>query len=502
MILQAFEIYYRKLYLLQSKSRRFVKTGEPVKPGRHMDNTIDVKRRGDRDKAIASSVDDEDLHAEDDRHSQHSSVHENNVDFMDDGAREMKPEPEKKVTVQRPLRLTKSRRKVNNKVQEAEKETLINNEKEDDDDEMVEVSDKSSQVEDVDVELAEYFVGQDKENHPAVEHRETPEEQFILNRYSPDILMDEDTFLKLEKKPAPKHHGKKEKQLEFNMKALRNKANKKDIIETDLFERNPIKIPSSKTKFRRHPSNISTASSDSTSRMEEDFIKELAKKDRVLKMMRSKPAGNEDILFNPHGDVYATQMCAMEEKHSKEFEGNEEIPNTQMTENYFDMEVEEGKTKEKKKSVDGSKCIEELENSIDFASGKINSVDEVIIDDSDKEVNFNTKCKLKENSPNQQTTSINNQEGEVKLNIKRRYGLGKARKIQNIVPKDGAIDFMSTDFEDQKDIKTELDDDWLSARNWKKEKQTVKTYSKRKKAAADNTSPPPAQVLIALFFTF
>lgn len=501
MILQAFEIYYRKLYLLQSKSRRFVKTGEPVKPGRHMDNTIDVKRRGDRDKAIAGSVDDEDLHAEDDRHSQHSSVHENNVDFMDDGAREMKPEPEKKVTVQRPLRLTKSRRKVNNKMQEAEKETLINNEKEDDDDEMVEVSDKSSQVEDVDVELAEYFVGQDKENHPAVEHRETPEEQFILNRYSPDILMDEDTFLKLEKKPAPKHHGKKEKQLEFNMKALRNKANKKDIIETDLFERNPIKIPSSRTKFRRHPSNISTASSDSTSRMEEDFIQELAKKDRVLKMMRSKPAGNEDILFNPHGDVYATQMCAMEEKHSKEFEG-EEIPNTQMTENYFDMEVEEGKTKEEKKSVDGSKCIEELENSIDFASGKINSVDEVIIDDSDKEVNFNTKCKSKENSPNQQTTSINNQEGEVKLNIKRRYGLGKARKIQNIVPKDGAIDFMSTDFEDQKDIKTELDDDWLSARNWKKEKQTVKTYSKRKKAAADNTSPPPAQVLIALFFMF
>lgn len=423
---------------------------------------------------------------------------------MDDGAREMKPEPEKKVTVQRPLRLTKSRRKVNNKVQEAEKETLINNEKEDDDDEMVEVSDKSSQVEDVDVELAEYFVGQDKENHPAVEHRETPEEQFILNRYSPDILMDEDTFLKLEKKPAPKHHGKKEKQLEFNMKALRNKANKKDIIETDLFERNPIKIPvpSSKTKFRRHPSNISTASSDSTSRMEEDFIQELAKKDRVLKMMRSKPAGNEDILFNPHGDVYATQMCAMEEKHSKEFEGNEEIPNTQMTENYFDMEVEEGKTKEEKKAVDGSKCIEELENSIDFASGKINSVDEVVIDDSDKEVNFNTKCKSKENSPNQQTTSINNQEGEVKLNIKRRYGLGKARKIQNIVPKDGAIDFMSTDFEDQKDIKTELDDDWLSARNWKKEKQTVKTYSKRKKAAADNTSPPTAQVLIALFFMF
>lgn len=53
----------------------------------------------------------------------------------------------------------KLRRKVNNKVQEVEKETLINNEKEDDDDEMVEVSDKSSQVEDVDVELAEYFVG-------------------------------------------------------------------------------------------------------------------------------------------------------------------------------------------------------------------------------------------------------------------------------------------------------------------------------------------------------
>lgn len=53
----------------------------------------------------------------------------------------------------------KLRRKVNNKVQEVEKETLINNEKEDDDDEMVEVFDKSSQVEDVDVELVEYFVG-------------------------------------------------------------------------------------------------------------------------------------------------------------------------------------------------------------------------------------------------------------------------------------------------------------------------------------------------------
>lgn len=476
-----------------------MKIGEPVKPGWHKDNTIDVKRRGEKDKVIASSVDDEDFNVENDKHSQHSSVHENNLDFMDDGAKEMKPEPEKIVTVQRPLRLTKSRRRVN-KVQEAEKETLINNGKEDDDDEMVEVSDKSSQVEDVDVELAEYFVGQDKENHPAVKHRETPEEPFILNRYSPDILMNEDTFLKFEKKPAPKHHGKKEKQLEFNMKALKNKANKKDIIETHLFERNTGKIPSSKTKFRRHHSNISTASSDSTSRMEEDFIQELAKKDRVMKMMRSKPAGNEDILFNPHGDVYATQMCAMEEKHSKEFEGNEEIPNSQMTKNYFDMEVEEGKTKGEKKSVDGSKCIVEMENSIDFDSGKINSVNEVVIDDSDKEVDFNTNDKSKENGPNQQTTSIKNQEGEVKLNIKRRYGLGKARKIQNIVPQDGAIDFMSPDFEDQIDVKPEMDDDWLSARNWTKERQTVKTYSKRKKTAADNTSQPPAQVLVAFYF--
>lgn len=124
-----------------------------------MDNTIDVKRRGDRDKVVVSFVDDEDFYAEDDRYSQYFFVYENNVDFMDDGVREMKLELEKKVIVQRFLRLTKLRRKVNNKVQEVEKETLINNEKEDDDDEMVEVSDKSSQVEDVDVELAEYFVG-------------------------------------------------------------------------------------------------------------------------------------------------------------------------------------------------------------------------------------------------------------------------------------------------------------------------------------------------------
>lgn len=71
-----------------------------------------------------------------------------------------------------------------------------------------------------------------------------------------------------------------------------------------------------------------------------------------------------------------------------------------MIENYFDMEVEEGKFKEEKKLVDGLKCIEELENFIDFVFGKINFVDEVIIDDFDKEVNFYIKCKLKENSLN------------------------------------------------------------------------------------------------------
>lgn len=124
-----------------------------------MDNTIGVKRRGDRDKVIVGFVDDEDFYVEDDRYSQYFFVYENNADFMDDGVREMRLELEKKVIVQRFLRLMKLRRKVNNKVQEVEKETLINNEKEDDDDEMVEVSDKSSQVEDVDVELAEYFVG-------------------------------------------------------------------------------------------------------------------------------------------------------------------------------------------------------------------------------------------------------------------------------------------------------------------------------------------------------
>lgn len=71
-----------------------------------------------------------------------------------------------------------------------------------------------------------------------------------------------------------------------------------------------------------------------------------------------------------------------------------------MIENYFDMEVEEGKIKEEKKVVDGLKCIEELENFIDFAFGKINFVDEVVIDDFDKEVNFKIKCKSKENSLN------------------------------------------------------------------------------------------------------
>lgn len=64
-----------------------------------MDNTIDVKRRGDRDKVIVSFVDDEDFYAEDDRYSQYFFVYENNVDFMDDEVREMKLELEKKVIV-------------------------------------------------------------------------------------------------------------------------------------------------------------------------------------------------------------------------------------------------------------------------------------------------------------------------------------------------------------------------------------------------------------------
>lgn len=71
-----------------------------------------------------------------------------------------------------------------------------------------------------------------------------------------------------------------------------------------------------------------------------------------------------------------------------------------MIENYFDMEVEESKIKEEKKLVDGLKCIEELENFIDFVFGKINFVNEVVIDDFDKEVNFNINCKLKENNLN------------------------------------------------------------------------------------------------------
>lgn len=84
--------------------------------------------------------------------------------------------------------------------------------------------------------------------------------------------MDEDIFLKFEKKYVFKYYGKKEKQLEFNMKVFRNKVNKKDIIEIDLFERNLIKIFFLKIKFRRYFSNISIVSLDLILRMEEDFI--------------------------------------------------------------------------------------------------------------------------------------------------------------------------------------------------------------------------------------
>lgn len=84
--------------------------------------------------------------------------------------------------------------------------------------------------------------------------------------------MDEDIFLKFEKKFVVKYYGKKEKQLEFNMKVFRNKVNKKDIIEIDLFERNLIKIFFLKIKFRRYFSNISIVSLDLILRMEEDFI--------------------------------------------------------------------------------------------------------------------------------------------------------------------------------------------------------------------------------------
>lgn len=84
--------------------------------------------------------------------------------------------------------------------------------------------------------------------------------------------MDEDIFLKLEKKFVFKYFGKKEKQLEFNMKVFRNKVNKKDIIEIDLFERYLIKIFFLKIKFRRYFSNISIVSLDLILRMEEDFI--------------------------------------------------------------------------------------------------------------------------------------------------------------------------------------------------------------------------------------
>lgn len=84
--------------------------------------------------------------------------------------------------------------------------------------------------------------------------------------------MDEDIFLKFEKKFVFKYYGKKEKQLEFNMKVFRNKVNKKDIIEIDLFERNLIKIFFLKIKFRRYFSNISIVSLDLILRLEEDFI--------------------------------------------------------------------------------------------------------------------------------------------------------------------------------------------------------------------------------------
>lgn len=486
-ILQEFEIYHRKLVLQQSKSRVFLKMGESVKSGQHAENTIDIKRRRHQNVQFPSSVEDDDFGVERNEYGQFS---------MDDGDDEEKKTRPVKM-VERPLRFTKSRRRVN-KVKEVEKITIKQVENEDEDEEMVEVSDKGSQVDDLDVELVDYLGEQNKENLPGVQQGEKLEEDLIENRHTPDILMEEDTYASVVKKPAPKNGGKTEKQLEFNVKALRKRVNRCENDDLEIFERSQCKIPKNppKSKFKRHHSNISTASSDSTSRMEEDFIQELAKKDKVMKMGTAKSTKDGGILLNPHGDVYATQMCAMEEKHSKEFEGKEKISKMQLTEDYFDVDRDADESNDSsvgngdRKVIQSSNCVVEKENSVDILTDRMTSMDEINTENSDEEVIITDKTGFRKNTPKEGAKG-GGQEAEVKLNVKRRGGPGRPRKA----PLPPAPEVDDEVLLSGGDVKAETDDEWLSARNRANEKQGIKTYSRRTKGTGATQATTQVSVL-------
>ncbi|XP_061171699.1 DNA-directed RNA polymerase II subunit RPB1-like [Saccostrea echinata] len=490
-ILQAFEIYHRKLFLLQSKSCNYMDRGEPVKPGRHMEKTIDLKKRGQQEVAITTYGDDDDITTEDHVYGQFS-VNENPLDFMDDdaAAHEVIKTGSAKAE-NRPLKLTKTRRKTNK-----EKDSVKNTVNIVEDDDVMEVMDQSSQVElpplegqKEDQELSEYFLGQDKENDLETIH----EQRRVQDRHTPDILMAEDTFLKLDRKQDPKRNGRTsqknrrpEKQLQFDVQALRNRVT--ESKKNDIYHNNQFMLSenTSKTRFKRHHSDISTASSDSTSRMEEDFIQELAKKDKSVKYGTVHPARNPGIMINPDGDVYATQMCAMEEKHSNKIETNEENSNTQMTDNYFDA----GGSGDQINSI-----IVNDDESVEMAASKRDVekedevIEEVITDDSEEEVIFSVK-QPKENAPRPKENS--SQEGEVKLNIKRRLEPKKARKFQ-VAESDESTDSPTSndDKKVERDVHVESGEGWLSARNWTNNKPTVKTYTRRTKMSETSRKPPP-----------
>ncbi|XP_062592349.1 uncharacterized protein LOC134253779 [Saccostrea cucullata] len=493
-ILQAFEIYHRKLFLLQSKSCNYLAKGEPVKPGRHMEKTIDMKRRGQQEVAITTYIEgDEDITTEDHVYGQFS-VNENPIDLMDDDAvphKGIKTGPAK--TEIRPLKLTKTRRKVS-KEKDSVKNTV--NIMDDDDDDLMEVMDQSSQVElpplegqKEDRELSDYFLGQDRENDSETIH----EQKRVQDRHTPDILIAEETFLKFDKKQGPKKNGKAsqktrkpEKQLQFDVQALRNRVTESKKNDKDHNSQSTISENMSQTGFKRHHSDISTASTDSTSRMEEEFIRELSQKDKSIKYGTSHLTRKPGIMLKPDGDVYATQMCAMEEKHSNKFEFNEENSNTQMTENYFDV----GGIGDQTNSI-----IVNDEESVEMAATKRDVekedhvIEEVITDDSEEEVIFSVK-QPKEKVPRQKENS--SQEGEVKLNIKRRLGPKKTRKFQ-IAESDESSDspVSNEDKKVERDVCVESGEEWLSARNWTINKPTVKAYTRRTRANESSVKPAP-----------
>jgi hypothetical protein len=490
-ILQVFEIYHRKLFHLQSKSQTYLEKGGPVKVGRHAEKTIDLKRRGQQELEMFNSGEDGDdveLVMENNTHGRNRNF----TDFTTSLAnKDGKTGPHK---LMRPLRLTRPRKKAN-KDEDIEKNAGY---LEENDDCMVETEDKGSQVvfsaaDKEDAELADYLGGGadyvgggNKENQP----EGVLEEKIVQDRHTPEILIEEDSdiFPKSPiRKPAPRQSGKvsqggekPEKKIHFDHKALRKRVTKSENNESGT-----ANSRNESTKLKRHHSDISTASSDSTSRQEEDFIQELAKKDRQMKAGTSHPSNSPEIMINPHGDVYATQMCAMEEKHSNTFEENEKMLDTQMTENYFDVGDDSGRINpdsfvtSKNVLKENSKSVDETENKLVDCS-----VGEIVANDSDEEVTFDVKSQGGENA--QKKNSRKSPDGEVKLNIKRRYGPpSKARKFQIPDPEDDPSDLTSGEVEVMvEDVKVESDDEWLSVGRWTKDKPTTKTYSKR-------TRPPP-----------